>query len=118
MRHIDDFKFAIQNNYCIEIAGKFELEIFQGISFNISSRESHIWNPESDTLKSQANKFSSLDLTVTEEISIFKKIKGKDWRLGLTYEFIEKDTPPQKYLAELGFSVMSNRGGFNHYFIF
>ena len=50
MGHSDDFKFSIQNNECIEIAGNFGRENFQGISFEIFSMESSLWNPESDTL--------------------------------------------------------------------
>ena len=33
-----------------------------------------------------------------------------DWKLGLKYEFTARDTPQQNHLAELGFSVIANRG--------
>ena len=50
MGHSDDFEYSIQNNECIEIAGKYEWETFQEISFDIFSIKSRICNPVLDTL--------------------------------------------------------------------
>ena len=49
--HSDDFKFAIQNNECTEIAGNYGKEIFQRISFGVLSTESCIHNTNLYSLK-------------------------------------------------------------------
>jgi hypothetical protein len=45
-----------------------------------------------------------------ENLKLQEVSDSKEWQLGITYEFTARDTPQQNHLAELGFTVLANRG--------
>ena len=45
-----------------------------------------------------------------ENKTLQKRCDSSDWKLGIDFEYMARDTPQQNHLAELGFTVIANRG--------
>ena len=66
---------------------------------------------EFDKWKQEGKPVRILRMDNAEENKLLEQRSGSaDWKLGLKYEFTARDTPQQNHLAELGFSVIANRG--------
>jgi hypothetical protein len=56
-----------------------------------------------------AVKYMPLDNT-GENLKLQEVSDSKDWKLGIEFEYTARDTPQQNHLAELGFTILANRG--------
>ena len=69
-----------------------------------SCKELHKWKQAGIVVK-----FIRCD-NAGENKSLQKHLQSADWKLNVNFEFAARDTPQQNHLAELGFTVLRNRG--------